>query len=74
MVAGVLDVFNPTPINGQHGHWLEFKVVGNTLSPEQQAFHRSMVQLAYRVDVVYTWVEALAKWADYLGMAIHYGE
>lgn len=70
MVAGVLDVFNPTPMNGQHGHWLEFKLKGNHPSPEQLAFKEAMERNGYRVDVVYSWVEALEKWADYLGMEV----
>lgn len=66
MVAGVLDVFNPTPCGGYHGHWIEFKIPGNRLSPEQVVFKESMERNGYRVDVVYSWREALEKWADYL--------
>jgi hypothetical protein len=72
MVAGVLDVFNPTPMNGHHGHWIEFKLKGNVPSPEQLAFKEAMERNGYRVDVVYSWTEALEKWADYLDMEIRY--
>jgi hypothetical protein len=70
VVAGVWDLHNPIPSQGHPGQYIEFKVGSNTLSPEQIAFRDDMLPLGFRMDVVYSWQEAIAVWCDYLQIRV----
>lgn len=70
VVAGTWDVHVPVPSKGHPGQWIEFKVGDNTLSKEQREFRDDMLELGYRMDVVYSWQEAIAAWCEYLGIRV----
>lgn len=73
LISGVLDTFNPFPMpsKGLYGHWLEFKAGENNLTPEQRKWKAEMESIGHRVDVVYSWLEGLKAWADYLDLDVH---
>jgi hypothetical protein len=54
-VAGIWDMHVPYPAQGCPGMYLEFKVKGNTLTPEQSEFGEAMKALGYRMVVAYGW-------------------
>lgn len=56
--AGVLDIMLPVPLNGYHGLFIEMKRKPNELSDKQKEFFASMLQLGYKVELCWDWVQA----------------
>lgn len=69
---GVLDIFVAVPRGQYHGLWIEMKIEKHRnrqrggMSPEQVEFGKVQLSLGYRVEVCYTWEEALNVWRDYV--------
>lgn len=75
LISGVSDLCNPYPMpdKGYCGQWLEAKIPGGVLSPEQKKFMTAMEALGYRCDVGIGWQGLLRAWADYLDLDIKVG-
>lgn len=56
---GVSDLFLALPKNGKAGLWIELKVKGGRLEPEQKAFIEQKIKRGYAATV--TWSEDEAK-------------
>jgi hypothetical protein len=63
---GVPDVLLPVARLGKHGLWLELKVRGGRVSPEQQAWHADLRAQGYQVEVCWSWLEAAQEIETYL--------
>jgi hypothetical protein len=63
---GVPDIFLPVARLGKHGLWIEMKVSGGRLSPEQKAWHANLRSQGYHVEVCWTWLEAVNAIETYL--------
>lgn len=59
MVKGIPDVFIPTPWNGKHGLYLEFKGKKGKQTPEQIEYQRMCEQVGYGYEVVRTVDQAI---------------
>lgn len=65
--AGMPDLILPVA-NGEFNNlWIEMKVDGGKLSPEQQNLHQSLSKHGGNVVVAWNWRDAIAAICDYLG-------
>lgn len=64
---GVPDLCLPVPAHGKHGLFLEMKVAGGSVKPEQRDWLMNLHRHGYRVAVVNDFETAWWVLADYLG-------
>jgi hypothetical protein len=63
---GVPDIHLPVARLGKHGLWIELKVQGGRVSPEQKWWHEHLREQGHCVEVCYGWQAAVAEIAAYL--------
>lgn len=66
VVAGVPDLFLMLPKGGWHGMWIEMKVAGGKLQPNQVEFMGRATLLGYMSVVCYSFEEAKDLITEYL--------
>jgi hypothetical protein len=66
VLAGVPDLFLMIPKNGFHGLFIEMKIKGGKLQPNQKEFMKLANALAYKSVVCYGFEEAKNVISDYL--------
>jgi len=64
---GVPDICLPVARGTCHGLYIEMKRKGSgKVRPEQKEWHRSLAEQGYRVEVCWSWAEAMDVIVDYL--------
>ena len=63
---GVPDIFLPVARLGKHGLWIEMKCHGGRVSEEQKYWIAALREQGYRVEVCWTWLEAVREIETYL--------
>lgn len=64
--AGVLDTHLPIGRGCFIGLWIEFKSGKNYMTPEQERWAKWLIDNHHRVEVAYSWQEAVAYTLEYL--------
>lgn len=72
VTAGIPDVNVDIPAKDgkYHGLRLEFKVKGRKCTPIQQDIHEALRAQNYRVETVYSWIEAQKVFSTHCGFPI----
>ena len=68
VVAGVSDYICLIPIGGYHGLCIEFKLPGETQSPEQVDFERKVTKVGFMYRIAYSTEQAIEIFKAYLGL------